>query len=47
MQSVRKNEQEQKNIEQGKRAYSKRPIALIPSYINNIVGVLFISQEKH
>ena len=26
MQNARKNEQEQKNIEQGKRAYSKRPI---------------------
>ncbi len=40
---AQKNEQEQKNIEQGKRAYSKKTDhLLIPSYINNIVDVLFL-----
>ena len=48
MQNARKNEQEQKNIEQGKRAYSKKTDhLLIPSYINNIVDVLFTFHRKN
>ena len=41
MQNARKNEQEQKNIEQGKRAYSKRLITFDFIVHHKIVGVLF------